>query len=156
RPLAARRLKSRPAHSPRCDRCFGPHPAHLMVGNAPPTGGMMTHANSRTAHHPIDPLFLERWSPRAFTDAPISERDLLTLLEAARWAPSSFNSQPWRFLYARRHTQHWPRFLGLLSDYNQSWARNAAALVILVSKTTLLPRGAETEVPSYTHSLDAG
>jgi nitroreductase len=127
-----------------------------MVGNAPLTGGTMTHANSRTADHPIDPLFLQRWSPRAFTDAPISERDLLTLLEAARWAPSSFNSQPWRFLYARRHCQHWAQFLGLLSDYNQSWARNAAALVILVSKTTLLPRGAETEVPSYTHSLDAG
>jgi nitroreductase len=117
---------------------------------------MMTQANSRTADYPIDPLFLERWSPRAFTDAPICERDLLTLLEAARWAPSSFNSQPWRFLYARRHTQHWPQFLGLLSAYNQSWARNAAALVILVSKTTLLPRGAEKEVPSYTHSLDAG
>jgi len=116
----------------------------------------MTQANSRTADHPIDPLFLERWSPRAFADAPISERELFTLLEAARWAPSSFNSQPWRFLYARRHTQHWPQFLGLLSEYNQSWAKNAAALVILVSKTTLLPRGAEEEVPSYTHSLDAG
>jgi nitroreductase len=116
----------------------------------------MTQVNSRTADHPIDPLFLERWSPRAFTDAPISERDLLTLLEAARWAPSSFNSQPWRFLYARRHTHHWPQFLGLLSEYNQSWARTAAALVILVSKTTLLPRGADKEVPSYTHSLDAG
>jgi nitroreductase len=116
----------------------------------------MTQANSRTADHPIDPLFLERWSPRAFTDTPISERDLLKLLEAARWAPSSFNSQPWRFLYARRHTQHWPQFLGLLSEYNQSWARTAAALVILVSKTTLLPRGTDKEVPSYTHSLDAG
>jgi nitroreductase len=116
----------------------------------------MTQVNSRTADHPIDPLFLERWSPRAFADAPISERDLLTLLEAARWAPSSFNSQPWRFLYARRDTHHWPQFLGLLSEYNQSWARTAAALVILVSKTTLLPRGADKEVPSYTHSLDAG
>jgi nitroreductase len=116
----------------------------------------MTEANSRTADYPIDPLFLERWSPRAFTSAPISERDLLTLLEAARWAPSSFNSQPWRFLYARRDTEPWPQFLGLLSSYNQSWAKNAAALVILVSKTTLLPRGADKEVPSYTHSLDAG
>jgi len=116
----------------------------------------MTQANSRTADFPIDPLFLERWSPRAFTPAAISEGELLTLLEAARWAPSSFNSQPWRFLYARRNTKHWPQFLGLLSDYNQSWAKNAAALVILVSKTTLLPRGADTEVPSYTHSLDAG
>jgi nitroreductase len=116
----------------------------------------MTQANSRTAEHPIDPLFLERWSPRAFTDETISERDLLTLLEAARWAPSSFNSQPWRFLYARRDTAHWPQFLGLLNEYNQSWAKKAAALVILASKTTLLPRGADKEVPSYTHSLDAG
>ena len=116
----------------------------------------MTQANSRTADYPIDPLFLERWSPRAFTDEAISQAELLTLLEAARWAPSSFNSQPWRFLYARRDTEPWPRFLGLLNEYNQSWAKNAAALVILVSKTTLLPRGADKEVPSYTHSLDAG
>lgn len=116
----------------------------------------MTRANTRTADHPIDALFLERWSPRAFTSEAISERELLTLLEAARWAPSSFNSQPWRFLYARRDTAPWPTFLGLLSEYNQSWAKNAAALVILASKTTLLPRGADKEVPSYTHSLDAG
>jgi nitroreductase len=116
----------------------------------------MTQANSRTADYPIDPLFLERWSPRAFTGEAISERELLTLLEAARWAPSSYNSQPWRFLYARRDTEPWPRFLGLLNEYNQSWAKNAAALLILVSKTTLLPRGADKEVPSYTHSLDAG
>jgi nitroreductase len=116
----------------------------------------MTQANSRTADYPIEALFLERWSPRAFTDEPISERDLLSLLEAARWAPSSFNSQPWRFLYARRGTEPWAQFLGLLNEYNQSWAKSAAALVILVSKTTLLPRGADKEVPSYTHSLDAG
>src|SRR5215470_19716615 len=116
----------------------------------------MTMANSRAADHPIDPLFLQRWSPRAFTAEPISERELFTLFEAARWAPSCFNSQPWRFLYARRGTEHWPRFLGLLSAYNQSWAKNAAALLILVSKTTMLPRGADKEVPSPTHSLDAG
>jgi nitroreductase len=116
----------------------------------------MTTANSRTADHPIDPLFLERWSPRAFTAEPIPEPQLMALFEAARWAPSCFNSQPWRFIYARRDTPPWPCFLGLLNDYNQSWAENAAALVILVSKTTLLPRGADQEVPSHTHSLDAG
>jgi nitroreductase len=116
----------------------------------------MTTANSRTAAHAIDPLFLERWSPRAFTGEPISEAELMTLFEAARWAPSSFNSQPWRFIWARRDTEHWPHFLGLLSEYNRSWARNAAALVVLISKTTMLPRGADKEVPSVTHSLDAG
>jgi len=116
----------------------------------------MTTANSRTATHAIDPLFLERWSPRAFTGEPISETELMTLFEAARWAPSSYNAQPWRFIWARRDTGPWPRFLGLLSEYNRSWARNAAALVVLVSKTTMLPRGADKEVPSPTHSLDAG
>jgi nitroreductase len=126
------------------------------AGNDNRGGKAMTTANSRTAGHAIDPLFLERWSPRAFSDEPISEAELLILFEAARWAPSCYNAQPWRFIYARRDTEHWPRFLGLLSEYNQSWAKNAAALVILVSKTTMLPRGADKEVASPTHSLDAG
>jgi nitroreductase len=116
----------------------------------------MTTANSRSTEYPIDPLFLERWSPRSFTGAPMSEHELLTLLEAARWAPSAFNAQPWRFIYARRDTAHWPRLLGLLTQSNQLWARNAAALVILVSKATVRPAGAEKEVPSWSHSLDAG
>jgi nitroreductase len=116
----------------------------------------MITANSRTADHAIDPWFLERWSPRAFSNDPISETELLTLFEAARWAPSSYNAQPWRFIYARRGSEHWPRFLGLLSSYNQSWAKNAAALVILVSKTTMVPPGKDAEVLSHTHSLDAG
>src|SRR5262245_45087446 len=116
----------------------------------------MTTANSRSTEYPIDPLFLERWSPRSFTGALMSEYDLMTILEAARWAPSAFNSQPWRFIYARRDTEHWARLLGLLSQSNQLWAKNASVLIILVSKTTMLPRGADKEVPSLTHSLDAG
>jgi len=116
----------------------------------------MTEANSRTADHPIDPLFLERWSPRAFTGETIPEAELLTLFEAARWAPSSYNSQPWRFLYARRDTPHWEKFLGLLNAFNQSWAKAAGAIVILVSKTHMLPPGAPSEIPSHSHSLDAG
>jgi nitroreductase len=116
----------------------------------------MTTANSRSTDYPIDPLFLQRWSPRAFTGAPISEYDLSTILDAARWAPSSYNSQPWRFIYARRDTEHWARLLGLLTESNQLWAKNASALVILVSKTAMLPRGADKEVPSWSHSLDAG
>jgi nitroreductase len=114
----------------------------------------MTTADSRSTDYPVDPLFLERWSPRSFTGAPMSEYDLMTILEAAHWAPSAFNSQPWRFIYARRDTEHWPRLLGLLTESNQRWAKNASALVILVSKMTVLSNGAE--VPSWSHSLDAG
>lgn len=116
----------------------------------------MTKANGRTADHAIDSLFLERWSPRAFTPDIISETDLLKLFEAARWAPSSYNSQPWRFIYARRGTKHWDRLLGLLNEFNASWAKNAAALVIAVSKQTMAVPGQDKEIPSHSHSFDTG
>jgi nitroreductase len=116
----------------------------------------MTRANDRTADYPIDPLFLERWSPRAFTGEEMSETELMTLFEAARWAPSSYNSQPWRFLYARRVTPPFARFLGLLSEFNQSWAKNASALVVVVSNSLMLPPRAEKPIPSHSHSFDAG
>jgi len=116
----------------------------------------MTVANGRTADHPIDKLFLERWSPRAFTGEEIPEATLATIFEAARWAPSSYNSQPWRFLYARRGTAHWATFLGLLNEFNQSWAKQAAALVVLVSRETMLPPGKTEEIPSHSHSFDTG
>lgn len=112
--------------------------------------------NSRSAEHSIDPLFLERWSPRAFTDEVISEAEIKALFEAARWAPSSYNSQPWRFVYARRGTAHWQTLLGLLNEFNQSWAKNAAALVVIVSKETMAVPGKTEEVPSHSHSFDAG
>ncbi len=54
--------------------------------------------NERLADHPIDPLFLARWSPRAYDARPMPEADLLRILEAARWAPSAYNYQPWRFV----------------------------------------------------------
>lgn len=117
---------------------------------------MTSTVNSRTADHVIDPLFLERWSPRAFTDEIISEAELKALFEAARWAPSSYNSQPWRFIYARRGTAHWQTLLGLLNEFNQSWAKNAAALVVIVSKETMAVPGKTEEVPSHSHSFDAG
>jgi nitroreductase len=114
----------------------------------------MTEANGRKADHPIHPLFLDRWSPRAFTEETISETELATLFEAARWAASSYNSQPWRFLYARRGTPAWDGFLGLLVEFNQSWAKQAAALVIVVSETTL--KQGDKTIPSHSHSFDAG
>ena len=116
----------------------------------------MTTANSRIAEHDIDKLFLERWSPRAFTGEAMTEAQLMTILEAARWAPSSYNSQPWRFLYALAETPAWNKFLGLLNPFNQSWAKTAGALVIVVSSETMQPPGADKPVPSHSHSFDAG
>jgi nitroreductase len=116
----------------------------------------MTEANHRVADHAIDSLFLQRWSPRAFTGEAIPEAELATLFEAARWAPSAYNSQPWRFLAARRDTPHWEKFLGLLVPFNQSWAYRAAALAILVSASEFQPPGDDKPAPLRSHSLDAG
>ncbi|MFM2280107.1 MAG: hypothetical protein RLZZ444_2338, partial [Pseudomonadota bacterium] len=59
----------------------------------------MTETAHRKAAHPIDPMFIERWSSRSFTGEALPLEDLLTILEAARWAPSANNTQPWRFIY---------------------------------------------------------
>ncbi len=109
-------------------------------------------SSRRHADHPIDPLFLDRWSPRAMSAQPIPEADLLSLFEAARWAPSSFNNQPWRILYARRETAQWPLFFDLLVDANKGWTKDAAALLLFVAKTTFDHNGK----PSITHSFDCG
>ncbi|MGI4860564.1 MAG: nitroreductase family protein [Janthinobacterium lividum] len=112
--------------------------------------------NARHPTHPIDPLFIERWSPRAFGPEAIPEADLLTLFEAAHWAPSAYNSQPWRFIYARRESASWPTLLGLLNEFNQSWAKNAAALVFVLSNSVMRPPGSANDVPARSHSFDAG
>ena len=117
---------------------------------------MTKSANFRTADHEIDEVFLERWSPRAFTEEEITEEDLFSMFEAARWAPSSYNSQPWVFIYARRSSPHWDKLLGLLNEFNQSWAKRAGAIVVMASNSVMLPPGAEKAVPSHSHSFDAG
>ena len=111
----------------------------------------------RQAEHPIDPLFLERWSPRAFDGSEIPDEDLLTIFEAARWAPSAFNSQPWRFLYAKRGDGDWERFLDLLIPWNRAWAQSASVLIYVLSDTLpFTDRATGAPAPSRTHSYDAG
>jgi nitroreductase len=113
---------------------------------------MVKGSENRQADHPIDLLFLDRWSPRAMTGEEIPEEELLVLFEAARWAPSSANNQPWRILYARRGSEHWPLFFNLLVETNKVWAENAAALLLFISKTTFDFNGK----PYPTHSYDTG
>lgn len=115
----------------------------------------MTSANSRISEFPIDAFFLQRWSPRAFTGEPISKETMLTILDAAHWAPSSGNGQPWRFVYALRDTPEWPVLLDILSEGNQRWAKNASALVILISKTYRISSTGERR-HAHTHAFDTG
>lgn len=116
----------------------------------------MTAANSRKADHAIDPLFLNRWSPRAYSGETMPESDLLAILEAAHWAPSAYNSQPWRFVYALRDTAEWNKLFPILNDFNQSWAKDASALIVIISKSHFLAPGASQESFSYSHSFDTG
>lgn len=106
----------------------------------------------RIADPRILPLILDRWSPRSFDGTPVPEAELLAMIEAAGWAPSAFNVQPWTFLYARPGDTHWDRFLSLLVPFNQSWAKDAGALLFIVSQET---SGPEAQ-PLYSHSFDAG
>ena len=106
----------------------------------------------RTPDHPIDPLILHRWSPRAMSGEKIDDEILMSLFEAARWAPSSYNGQPWRFIYAKRETPHWERLFNLLIDFNKGWAVNGAVLGVIVARKTF----EANNKPSRTHALDTG
>ena len=108
----------------------------------------------RNTDHPIMPQFTQRWSPRSFEAKPISEDQLYSLFEAARWAPSSYNIQPWRFAYALRDDAYWDDFFSALVPFNQSWVRNASVIVYVISDT-MVGEGEEV-TPSHSHSFDAG
>jgi hypothetical protein len=112
---------------------------------------MIKGSERRQADHPVERIFVDRWSPRAMSGEEISKEELLTLFEAARWAPSSMNNQPWRMLYAPRTSSHWPLFFDLLVDSNKVWCARASLLLVVLSKTTF-----ENGKPCRTHSYDSG
>src|SRR5437016_1668877 len=113
---------------------------------------MINGSEVRHADFPIESMLLDRWSPRAMSGEGISHDELMPLFEAARWAPSSFNAQQWHALYAHRDTEHWELFLKLLGEGNKTWAKNAAVLVVFISRTKF----EHNEKPSRTHSYDTG
>ncbi|MEI6581069.1 MAG: nitroreductase family protein [bacterium] len=92
--------------------------------------------NSRKTKYDIEDVFLERYSPRAMSGEVVKKEELMTLFEAARWAPSASNNQPWRFLYATSDTVDFNLFLSFLLEGNQTWCKRAGALLIGLSKRT--------------------
>lgn len=106
----------------------------------------------RNPAHKIEPMLFQRWSPYALSGDAITDEELMVLFEAARWAPSSYNGQPWRFLYARRDSKHWDRFFNLMVEFNQSWTKHAAVLMVVVSRKTF----EWNDELAPTHSFDAG
>src|ERR1700678_1787872 len=75
------------------------------------------------------PLFHTRWSPRSFSDREVSSSDLASVFEAARWAASSFNEQPWRFLVGARGSEAYKKIFNSLMPINQMWATSAPVLI---------------------------
>lgn len=98
---------------------------------------LITHFNTRLADTPVDELFLTRWSPRSFDSTYVMTQDELnTLLESARWSWSSNNLQPWRYVYGLKGSPSFKQILSCLTGGNQSWAERASCLMLILAKTT--------------------
>lgn len=111
----------------------------------------MTH---RIPDHPTHPQFPARWSPRSFAEDTMSEAQVLSLLEAARWAPSASNSQPARFAYGLRGDAGFAAIFDGLMGFNTVWAGKAAALIVVASQRFVEKDGAQAE--NVWHAFDAG
>jgi nitroreductase len=109
----------------------------------------------RIAEFAVEPLFTDRWSPRAFDTVALDDDTLFSLFEAARWAPSANNSQPWRFIYARNGGAGWEQLVSPLNENNSRWATRASVLVLILSKKTHAKDGDEPR-PLRNHSFDTG
>lgn len=123
----------------------------LLTGpKARPLSSPRATAPGRTSRLPVDELFLGRWSPRSFRPDPVPREDLLTLFEAARWAPSSNNEQPWLFVYATGPADR-ERFLRPLARGNRAWAEGAPVLAFLFAR-----RSTRDGRPYRTSGFDTG
>ncbi len=105
--------------------------------------------NPRVADYPIDDQFLNRWSPRSFLSKEIPEEILWSLFEAARWAPSANNLQPWRFIIART-SEDKERFYQFINEFNLVWCKKAPVLALIIAKKN------EGDRPIPSHAFDAG
>ncbi len=102
----------------------------------------MTHKKLAETQVPVHELIGSRWSPRAFSDRPIETDKLLGLFEAARWAPSCQNEQPWAFLVAKREdSKSYEALLGVLVDSNRAWASKAPVLILTLAHTQFAKDG---------------
>lgn len=107
--------------------------------------------------HPITPLLTERWSPYTFADRPVAKSDLCSLFEAARWAASSYNEQPWRYIVAtRENAAEFARLLSCLVEANQAWAKAAPVLALGVVNMKFSHNGTDNRVATHDLGLGSG
>ena len=98
---------------------------------------------------PVEDLFLRRWSPRAFAETPVDARQLESIFSAGRWAASSYNEQPWRFVVGRKGDSVWQRIFDALTPSNQSWTKDAPVLYASFAKKTFSQNGAPNRVAQH-------
>jgi nitroreductase len=95
--------------------------------------------SSRTPEFPVDADFIQRWSPRSLTGKAMSRAELMSLFEAARWAPSTSNTQPWRFVYGLAGSADFDAICQTLAPTNRAWAHRASALIAVISACPCMP-----------------
>jgi nitroreductase len=108
-----------------------------------------------STQYPINELLAQRWSGRAYDpDKELSEQQIITLLEAARWAPSCFGDEPWRFVVCDRHSHEasWNSVLNCLTEKNQSWAKQAPVLILICASSVF----AHNDKPNRWGAYDTG
>jgi nitroreductase len=110
-------------------------------------------SNPAPVEFPVNELIQNRWSPRAFSDKPVPQEVLRSLFEAARWAPSSNNEQPWAYIVATKDdAENFEKSLGALVEFNAGWAKKAAVLVIAVAELAF----AKNNAPNRNAQYDVG
>jgi nitroreductase len=105
---------------------------------------------NRKPENDVDAQFLNRWSPRAFSEQEVTESVLMSIFDAAHWAPSGSNEQPWRFIFARTKQQR-EKFYPFINEFNRTWCEKAPVLIVMASKT-LNAKGS----PHRSHAFDTG
>ncbi|MGH7165810.1 MAG: nitroreductase family protein [Nitrospiraceae bacterium] len=115
------------------------------------------HQKKAVTEYPIQELLAERWSPYAFDERPVAEADLCSLFEAARWAPSSYNEQPWRYIIATRdNPERFQRMLSCLVEGNQVWAKAAPVLALSVVSLRFARNARDNRAAVHDLGLAAG
>lgn len=99
--------------------------------------------------YPIVDLIKTRWSTRAFSNKPVPEDKIRSLIEAARWAPSAFNEQPWRFIVGIAGTDTYEKIMSSLVEWNQKWAKTAPILILNIAKKTFTHNGTQNVTFKY-------
>lgn len=108
--------------------------------------------NPTNNNHPLNELIKQRWSPRAFSAKSVEKEKIKSILEAARWAPSAFNEQPWRFIVGEKGGSTYDSILSTLVDWNILWAGNAPVLILNIAKKTFT----QNAKPNVTFKYDLG